>query len=184
VTIATAGEATSTITTTTSGRIAMTAVIVITATNAKRNRRTGPLLIAATRHSCHARCTGQRASTPPRSATKTPRTTNIKIKTKNLNTRCITTTCAVQVTTTSCAVGPIHWSQMRTQRQSPVRAKKPMWMRIIIFILIKKMKAGGHVPCKSDHQQHGAKAQSSQKGKKGETPPTFLMMILTSQTPS
>jgi hypothetical protein len=38
----------------------------------------------------------------------------------------------------------------------------------------KKMKAGSHVPCKSDHQQHGAKAQSSQKGKKGETPPTFL----------
>ncbi len=36
------------------------------------------------------------------------------------------------------------------------------------------MKAGSHVPCKSDHQQHGAKAQSSQKGKKGETPPTFL----------
>ncbi len=38
----------------------------------------------------------------------------------------------------------------------------------------KKMKAGGHVPCKSNHQQHGAKAQLSQKGKKGETPPTFL----------
>jgi hypothetical protein len=38
----------------------------------------------------------------------------------------------------------------------------------------KKMKAGSHVPCKSDHQQHGAKAQSSQKGKKGEMPPTFL----------
>jgi hypothetical protein len=38
----------------------------------------------------------------------------------------------------------------------------------------KKMKAGSHVPCKSDHQQHGAKAQLSQKGKKGETPPTFL----------
>jgi hypothetical protein len=39
----------------------------------------------------------------------------------------------------------------------------------------KKMKAGGHVPCKSDHQQHGAKTQLSQKGKKGETPPTFLV---------
>ncbi len=36
------------------------------------------------------------------------------------------------------------------------------------------MKAGSHVPCKSDHEQHGAKAQSSQNGKKGETPPTFL----------
>ncbi len=38
----------------------------------------------------------------------------------------------------------------------------------------KKLKAGSHVPCKSDHQQHGAKSQLSQKGKKGETPPTFL----------
>jgi hypothetical protein len=36
------------------------------------------------------------------------------------------------------------------------------------------MKVGSHVPCKSDHQQHGAKAKSSQKGKKGEMPPTFL----------
>ena len=36
------------------------------------------------------------------------------------------------------------------------------------------MKAGGHVSRKSDHRQHGAKAQSSQKGKKGEMPPTFL----------
>ncbi len=30
------------------------------------------------------------------------------------------------------------------------------------------------MPCKSDHQQHGAKAQSSHKGEKGEMPPTFL----------
>jgi hypothetical protein len=36
------------------------------------------------------------------------------------------------------------------------------------------MKLGSHVPCKSDHWQHGAKAQLSQKGKKGEMPPTFL----------
>ena len=38
----------------------------------------------------------------------------------------------------------------------------------------KKMKAGSHVPCKSDHQQHRTKSQLSQKGKKGEMPPTFL----------
>jgi hypothetical protein len=36
------------------------------------------------------------------------------------------------------------------------------------------MKAGSNVPRKSDHQQHWAKVQSSQKGKKGEMPPTFL----------
>jgi hypothetical protein len=36
------------------------------------------------------------------------------------------------------------------------------------------MKEGGYVPRESDYQQHGAKAQLSQKGKKGETLPTFL----------
>ncbi len=81
---------------------------------------------------------------------------------------------AIQVMTTSRAVAPIHRSQVRTWRQPPARTKKPMRMRIILFILIKKMKAGGHVPHKFNHQQHGAKAQLSQKGKKGETPPTFL----------
>jgi hypothetical protein len=38
----------------------------------------------------------------------------------------------------------------------------------------KKMKAGSHVPCKSDHQQHGAKVQLSQKGKKGRNAFYFL----------
>jgi hypothetical protein len=38
----------------------------------------------------------------------------------------------------------------------------------------KKLKAGSHVPCKSDHLQHGGKFQLSQKGKKGVMPPTFL----------
>jgi hypothetical protein len=37
-----------------------------------------------------------------------------------------------------------------------------------------QLNAGSHVPHKSDHGQHGAKAQSSQKGKNGEMPPTFL----------
>jgi hypothetical protein len=36
------------------------------------------------------------------------------------------------------------------------------------------MKAGSHVPCKSDHQQQRTKSQSSQELKKGETPCTFL----------
>jgi hypothetical protein len=38
----------------------------------------------------------------------------------------------------------------------------------------KKLKAGNHVPCKSDHQQHRGKSQSSQKGKKEETSPTLI----------
>jgi len=38
----------------------------------------------------------------------------------------------------------------------------------------KKLKAGSHVLCKSDHQQHRGKSQLSQKGKKGEMSPTFM----------
>jgi hypothetical protein len=38
----------------------------------------------------------------------------------------------------------------------------------------KKLKAGCHVPCKSDHQQHRGRSKSSQKGKKGDVSPTFM----------
>jgi hypothetical protein len=38
----------------------------------------------------------------------------------------------------------------------------------------KKLKAGSHVPRKSDHQQHRGKSQSIQKGKKEEKSPTFM----------
>jgi hypothetical protein len=38
----------------------------------------------------------------------------------------------------------------------------------------KKMKAGSHVPCKSEQRQQRTKSQSSQECKKGETPHTFL----------
>ena len=38
----------------------------------------------------------------------------------------------------------------------------------------KKLKAGSHVPCKSDYQQHRGRSESSQKGKKGEASPTFM----------
>jgi hypothetical protein len=163
----------STIATTTSGRIARTEVVVISTTNAKRNGRTGPLLIAAIRHSSHAQCTGRRACIPPRSATKTPRTTNIKFKTKNVNTRCITTMRTIQVTMTSHALAPIHRSQVRTRRQPPTRAKKNHEDENY-HLHIEKKEAGSHVPHKSDHRQHGAMVQSSQKGKEGETPPTLL----------
>jgi hypothetical protein len=38
----------------------------------------------------------------------------------------------------------------------------------------KKLKAGSHVPCKSDHRQDRGKSQLSQKGKKGETSLIFM----------
>jgi hypothetical protein len=109
------------------------------------------------------------------SAARTLRTTNVKSKTKNVNTRYITMTRATQVMTMSCALAPIHWSQVRTRHQPPARASKKNHKDENYHLHIdKKMKAGSHVPRKSHHQQHGAKAQLSQQGKKKEIPPTFL----------
>jgi hypothetical protein len=56
---------------------------------------------------------------------KYPKNDKVNFKTKNANTRCITTMRAIQVMTMSCAVAPIHRSQVRTRRQPPARAKKP-----------------------------------------------------------
>ncbi len=138
VKVATAGKAVSTSATTTSGRIAVTAVVVTTMTNATRNGRTRLPLIAVTRRSSHARCMGQIASTPLRSAKRTPRMTNINFKTKNLITKHITMMRATRAKMTSRALALIHRSQVRIQRQPWVRARKPTRVRIIIFMLIKK----------------------------------------------
>ena len=54
------------------------------------------------------------------------------------------------------------------------KSKKNPWGWELSSSYCKKMKVGSHVPRKSDHWQHAAKAQLSQKGKKGETPLTFL----------
>ncbi len=69
---------------------------------------------------------------------KNPKNNKRQVQDKNINTRCITTTHATQVTMTSGALASIHQSQVRTWRQPLARAKKPTRMRIIIFILIKK----------------------------------------------
>jgi hypothetical protein len=117
---------------------------------------------------------GPKSKHPSDECYKNPKSNKRQVQDKNVNTRRITMMRATQVTITSCALALIHRSQVRTQHQPLGRAKKPTRMRIIIFILIKKMKAGSHVPHKSDHQQHRTKSQLSQKGKKGETSPTFL----------
>jgi hypothetical protein len=105
---------------------------------------------------------------------KTPKSNKLKFKTKK---------CQYEVHHND-ACYTIDDNELRISTNTPVpsedpasassESKKTMKMRIIIFILIKKMKVGSYVPCKSDHQQHGAKAQSSQKSEKGEMPPTYL----------
>jgi hypothetical protein len=91
---------------------------------ARRNRRTRLLLIAATRHSSHVLRTDRRASTPPRSATKTPRTSiSIKPMTKSISMQCTTTTRITQVMMMSRALAPIHRSQVSTWHQPPAGVK-------------------------------------------------------------
>jgi hypothetical protein len=138
VAIATAGKATSTIATTTSGRIATTVVVIITMTNVKRNGRTGSLLIAVTRRSSHARCTGQRASTPPRSATRTPRTTNVKFKTKKHQYKAHHNDAHYTSDDNESRISTDIPVSSEDPASASNESKKPMMMRIIIFILIKK----------------------------------------------
>ncbi len=119
----------------TSGRVATTAIVAIapTTTNARRNRRTRFLLIAVTRHSSPAPRKDQRVITPLRSATRTQKIkTSVNLTTKNASTSCATTMRTTQVTTMSCTLVWIRWSQVRTRHQSQVK-KKSMRMRIIIF---------------------------------------------------
>jgi hypothetical protein len=138
VTIARAGEAISTIAMTTSGRIATTEVVVITTTNAKRNRRTGPLLIAA-QQGVQAML-GARAKEQAhlQGVLQNPKNNKHQVQDKKRQYKAHYNDVTMQVTMTSCAVALIHWSQVRTRRQPPARAKKPMRMRVIIFILMKK----------------------------------------------
>ncbi len=115
--------ATSTIATTTCDRIATTVVVVITTTSAKRNGRTGPLLIAATRRSNRAFVHGPQRKHTSNECYKNPKNYKHQVQDKNVNMRRITTTRATQVTTMSCALAPMHRFQVRTWRQ-PCESKK------------------------------------------------------------
>ncbi len=159
VMVTTIAEASSVTTTTTSGRIAITAVIVATITNAKRNRRTWLLLIAATRHSSHA----LRTSTPPRSATRIPRTrTSVKPMKKT----------SIRGAPQQCALHK-HDNELHASINTPVPSEDPASASSKTkthedenyhLHVNKKLKTGSHVPCKSDHRQHRGKSQLSQKG--------------------
>ncbi len=138
VTVATAREATSIIVTNTSGRIAITVVIVITMTSMRRNRITKFLLIAATRHSSHALHMDKRASILSRSDTRASIIkTSMKPMTKSVNTRRITTTHVTQVMAMNHALVSTRRSQVKTQHQPCWARAKIMRMRTIIFMLIR-----------------------------------------------
>jgi hypothetical protein len=163
VMVATAGKAISTIAMTTSGRIAMTAVIVATMISARRNRRTIPLLDKAFKpcstHSPKSKHTSKECY-------KNPKRQKNQYKAHHNN---------------------MHYTsdndELRISANTPVPSEDPVSASSkskthedenYHLHVDKKMKAGSHVPCKSDHQQHRGKSQSSQKGKKGGTTPIFL----------
>jgi hypothetical protein len=54
---------------------------------------------------------------------KNPKNDKRQVQDKNVIMGRITTTHTIQLTTASCALTPIHWSQVRTWRQPPARAK-------------------------------------------------------------
>jgi hypothetical protein len=117
---------------------------------------------------------GPKSKNTSEECTRTPRLTNVNFKTKNAITKCITTTRATQVMMTSRALAPIHRSQVRTWHQPRARSKKTHKDANYHLHVAKTMKAGSHVPRKSEHRQQRTKSQLSQKGKKGEMPHTFL----------
>jgi hypothetical protein len=117
---------------------------------------------------------GQRASTPPKSATRTPRTANVNLKTKKChykahhNNACYTSNDDKSRLSTDTMV-PSEDPASASSKSEKIHEDENYHLHVA-----KKMKAGSHVPRKSDHQQQRTKSQLSQKGKKGEVSPTFL----------
>ncbi len=150
----------------------MTAVVVTSTTNATRNRRTRLLLIAATRHSSHAQCTGQRASTPPRSATRTPNDKH-QLQDKKRHYKVHHNNARYTRDNDESCLSTDTLVPSEDPASASSESKKTHEDENYHLHVDKKMKAGSHVPCKSDHQQQRTKSQSSQERKKGETPCTF-----------
>jgi hypothetical protein len=169
VRIATAGKVTSTIAMTTSGRIATTVVVVITTTNAKKKQENRtpsdrgdkvfkPCLVKHTSKECY----------------KTPKSNKCQVQDK---------ICQYEAHHNDARYTSDN-NKLRISTDTPVPSKDPASASSeskknhedenYHLHIDKKIKAGSHVPCKSDHRQHVAKAQSNQKGKKGEMPPTFF----------
>jgi hypothetical protein len=174
VTAPTADKARHIIFRTTSERDATTAIATTPMTIMRRNRRTRFLLIMATRHSSLAQCMDQRVITPSKSATKNPpKQDKCQVQDKK---------CQYEVhhndarftsddNEPRASVGTPVPSENHTSASSEGKINEDENYHLHID---KKMKVGGHMPRKSDHQQHRSKSKSSQKGKKEEASSTFM----------
>ncbi len=156
-----------TVASTSSGRIVVIAIVVTPTTKATRSGMTRFPLSTMTRCSSHAQCMGLRASTPLRSATRTQGTRIINFKTRSVPMKRIIMMRATWAKTISHAPALMHQPQVRIRCQLQVGAKVTK-MRTIIFMFPKRMKAGSHVPCKSNYPRQHSKSQMGQKEKKGE----------------
>jgi hypothetical protein len=122
---------------TSSGRIAVIAIVVTLTTSATRNRMTRFLLSATKRHSSHAQYTGLRVNTPLRSVTRIQGMQNFNPMTGSVCMKPITMRRATRAKTMSHAPALTHQPQVRIQRQLQVEAKNTK-MRITIFKLPKE----------------------------------------------
>ncbi len=132
-------------------RTTMTTVIMTTTTKATRDGKTKPLLIAATRRSCHAWCMGRRASTPPRSATRTPRTANINLKTKKRHYNAHHNNAHYTSDDDESHLSTDTLVPSEDPASASSKSEKTHEDENHHLHVAKKMKAGSHVPCKSDH---------------------------------
>jgi hypothetical protein len=126
-----------TIAPTSSGRIAVIAIVVTLTTSATRNRMTRFLLSTITRGSSHAWCTVLRVNTPLRSVTRIQGTQSVNLRTRSVFMKRITMTCATRAKTMSHAPALTHQPQVRIRHQLQVGAKKTK-MRTTIFKLPKE----------------------------------------------
>ncbi len=173
VTVVTTNSLMSTVTATSSGRIAATAIVVTPTTNATGSGMTRLPLIAVTRRSSHAQCMGLRASTPLRSATSTQGMTNVNFKAKSAPMKCIITTHATQATMMNRDLAQIHRSHMRILRQFQARARRLTKMRTIIFMFLKKWRQVAMCLASLTINDRGASSSQVKKVKKEKHLPPF-----------
>jgi hypothetical protein len=126
-----------TIAPTSSGRIAIIAIVVTLMTSTTRNRMTRFLLSTTKRRSSHAWYTGLRVNTTLRSVARIQVMQNVNPMTGSICMKCITMTHATRAKMMSPAPALMPQPQVRIQHQLQMEAKNTK-MRITIFKLPKE----------------------------------------------
>ncbi len=177
VTVTTAGKAIRIIVTTTSGRIAMTAVVKKKQEDKIPSDPGNKAFKPCSTHGPKSKHTSKECCKNPKNQNKH------QTHTKNFGMRHTTMMRVTQVMTMSCALVPIHRSQVRTRRQRPARAK-PTRMRTIIPILIINWRQVAMCLASLTINSIEASPNQVKKSKKEKHLLLSWTMILILQTPS